>query len=68
MSSKPVNLRQFRKAKARKDKTERAEVNRILHGTPKALRDLEAARRQQAKSQIEAHKRERHADDLDDDV
>ncbi|MFY0638003.1 DUF4169 family protein [Maricaulis maris] len=47
--TKPVNLRQYRKQKARRDKAETAATNRVLHGTPKALRDAadaEAARRQ----------------------
>ena len=38
-----VNLNKFRKARARKDKEKRAEQNRVVFGTPKALRDADAA-------------------------
>lgn len=38
-----VNLNKFRKAKARQDKEKRAEQNRIAFGTPKAVRDADAA-------------------------
>jgi hypothetical protein len=55
--TKPVNLRQYRKARARADKAREAEVNRVVHGTPKALRDLETARQEQAARRIEAHRR-----------
>jgi hypothetical protein len=58
MADKPINLRQYRKAKARKDKAEQAEANRVLHGTPKALRDLAEARKKLGEAKIEAHKRE----------
>lgn len=36
--SDPVNLNKFRKQKARAEKNDRAEKNRVLHGTPKDLR------------------------------
>lgn len=55
--TKPVNLRQHRKAKARAGKAREAEINRVVHGTPRALRDLEQARRDQAARTIEAHRR-----------
>ncbi|WBQ09369.1 DUF4169 family protein [Hyphomonadaceae bacterium ML37] len=55
--TKPVNLRQYRKVRARADKARAAEVNRVVHGTPKAVRDLEAARQEQAARRIEAHRR-----------
>jgi len=38
-----VNLNKARKAKARADKERRAHNNRIKHGTPKALKQLDAA-------------------------
>ena len=38
-----VNLNKVRKAKARKDKEKRAEHNRVAFGTPKAIKDGEAA-------------------------
>ncbi|MBP1853510.1 DUF4169 family protein [Rhizobium halophytocola] len=40
MSGDVVNLRQFRKAKARTDKERHAEQNRITHGRTKAEKDL----------------------------
>lgn len=51
-----VNLRQARKAKARAEKDKTAEANRVLHGTPKALRKLEEARQQQADSRADGHR------------
>ncbi len=56
--TKPINLRQARKRKARADKAKQAEANRIAHGTPKAVRDLEAARRDKLARQVDGHKRE----------
>lgn len=56
--TKPVNLRQHRKAKARAEKAREAEINRAVHGTPRALRDLEQARQDQAARRIEAHRRD----------
>jgi len=35
-----VNLNKFRKAKARTEKEQRAQTNRITHGTPKSLKDI----------------------------
>lgn len=55
--TKPVNLRQYRKTKARADKARAADVNRVVHGTPKAARNLEAARQEQAAQRLEAHRR-----------
>jgi len=58
MDGKPVNLRQHRKRKAREAKAEEAAANRVLHGTPKALTELEAARKAKAEALLEGHKRE----------
>ncbi|MFS2318343.1 DUF4169 family protein [Maricaulis sp. D1M11] len=57
MTSKPINLRQFRKRKQREDKDKQAEANRVEHGTPKAVRELSAARRAHELTKVEAHKR-----------
>jgi len=38
-----VNLNKARKAKARADKDRRAQDNRVKHGTPKALKQLDAS-------------------------
>jgi len=56
--TKPINLRQARKRKARADKTKLAEANRIAHGAPKAVRDLEAARREKLAKAVDGHRLE----------
>ena len=58
MDGKPLNLRQHRKRKAREAKAEEAAANRVLHGTPKALTELEAAHKAKAEALLEGHKRE----------
>jgi hypothetical protein len=44
MAAEVVNLNRARKAKAKADKSKKAEQNRVLHGTPKHLHDLAKAR------------------------
>lgn len=56
--TQPINLRQFRKKKAREDKAKQAETNRVQFGTPKAQRDLEKAREAKRKAALDAHKRD----------
>ena len=56
--TKPINLRQARKRKAREDKARQAEANRVAHGTPKAVRDLEAARRAKLAKAVDGHRLE----------
>jgi len=56
--TQPINLRQFRKKKAREDKARQAETNRVQFGTPKAQRELEKAREAKRKAALESHKRE----------
>jgi hypothetical protein len=56
--TKPINLRQARKRKARAEKDKQADANRIAHGTPKAVRDLAAARRDTLARTVDGHKRE----------
>lgn len=58
MDGKPVNLRQFRKRKAREDKARQAESNRVVHGTPNSLTELEQARREKLAREIDAKKRD----------
>jgi hypothetical protein len=53
-----INLRRARKAKARNDKEKTAEANRLLHGTPKNLRDLAKARGDKALRDLDAHKKD----------
>ncbi|OJT98093.1 MAG: DUF4169 domain-containing protein [Alphaproteobacteria bacterium 65-7] len=51
-----VNLRRARKAKARTEKDATAEANRVKHGTPKALRNLADARREQVAERLSGHR------------
>jgi hypothetical protein len=53
-----VNLNRVRKAKARDEKAKAAEQNRVLHGTPKALKRLEKARTDKARRDLDAHKKD----------
>jgi hypothetical protein len=52
----PINLRAHRKNKARAEKEKAAKANRVLHGTPKAARKLQEARRQAAENRLEQHR------------
>ena len=56
--TKPVNLRQYRKQKARRDKAETAATNRVIHGTPKALRDAAAAEAARRQAEMDGKKRD----------
>ena len=58
-----VNLNKARKAKAKADKTKTADANRVLHGTPKAVRNLEAARKDKADGKLSGHRLEKQDDD-----
>ncbi|HVV27595.1 MAG TPA: DUF4169 family protein [Rhizomicrobium sp.] len=58
-----VNLRRARKARARTEKQAAAEANRLLHGTPKAVRKLEEARREQRERRLGGHALEKNATD-----
>ncbi len=58
-----VNLNRARKAKAKAEKTKTAEANRVLHGTPKALRKLEEARKEQVAERLSGHEMEKDGDD-----
>ena len=58
-----VNLNRARKAKARAEKEEAAAANRVLHGTPKALRNLAEARKDKADGALSGHKLENDTDD-----
>jgi hypothetical protein len=49
-----VNLRRAKKAKARLKADEEAGANRLLHGTPKGLRDLTKARSEKTRRDLEA--------------
>jgi hypothetical protein len=58
-----INLKRARKAKARAEKDETAAANRTLHGTPKVLRKLEVARKEQAAGRLSGHKLEKNDPD-----
>jgi len=53
-----VNLRRARKAKARDEKEKAADANRVLHGTPKDMRDLAKARSEKSARDLDAHKKD----------
>jgi hypothetical protein len=50
-----VNLRRARKARAKAEKEKTAEANRVLHGTPKALRNLAKSREDKAERALSGH-------------
>ena len=54
-----VNLNRARKAKARAEKKKTAEANRVLHGTPKNLRNLAQARKDKADEALSGRKLEK---------
>ena len=53
-----INLRRARKAKGKAEKERTAEANRITHGTPKDLRDLNKARAEKAARDLDGHKKD----------
>jgi len=53
-----INLRRARKAKAKAEKEKTAQSNRVLHGTPKSLRNLAQARKDNADQVLSGHKLE----------
>jgi len=53
-----VNLRRARKAKTRAGKDKTAEANRVAHGTPKALKKLNEARKDKAEQRLSGHRLE----------
>jgi hypothetical protein len=62
MGAEIFNLRRARKAKAKADKDKTAEANRVLHGTPKALRNLAEARKDKADQALSGHRLEKDDD------
>ena len=58
-----VNLNRARKAKDKAEKEKTAQANRVLHGTPKALRNLEKARKDKADQGLTGHRLEKPDDD-----
>jgi hypothetical protein len=58
MTADVINLRQFKRAKAREDEDRQAAVNRAAFGRTKAQRILEKTRALQDKSKLDAHLRD----------
>ena len=58
-----VNLRQFKKQKARGDRETQAEQNRALHGRTKAEKQRDRLTIEQAEKFVEAHRRDRRSKD-----
>ena len=58
MGAEIVNLNRARKARTKAEKEKAAEANRLLHGTSKALRNLQKARKDKADQGLGGHKLE----------
>lgn len=54
----PVNLNKFRKAKARAEKEQRAQENRIKHGRTKAEKARDMLQAKQQKDVVDQSKRD----------
>ena len=54
-----VNLKRARKTRDKAEKEKTAEANRILHGTPKHLRNLAEKRKNKADQALSSHKLEK---------
>jgi hypothetical protein len=64
MGAEIINLRRARKAKDKAEKEKTAEANRILHGTPKTLRNLQKARKDKADQGLSGHRLEDEKDHI----
>jgi hypothetical protein len=53
-----INLKRARKTRDKAEKEKTAEANRLLHGTPKHLRNLQEARKDKADQALSSHKLE----------
>ena len=60
-----VNLNKARKAKARIDKDRRAQANRVKHGTPKALKKLDASHKVLRDKKLDAKKLSNETEEQD---
>ena len=58
-----INLRRARKARERTEKEKTADANRVAHGTPKHLRKLSEAQKNQAEQRLAGRRLEDDADD-----
>lgn len=57
MAAKIINLNRARKAKAKAEKTKKAEQNRAVHGTPKHLKRLTKAQNEKTRRDLDAHEK-----------
>ena len=62
MGAEIVNLKRARKARAKAEKEKTAEANRVLHGTPKALRNLSKAAADKVDQALSGHRLEKPED------
>jgi hypothetical protein len=60
-----VNLRQFRKTKARAEREASAEQNRLIHGRTKAEKTLTRTLNEKALRQLDQGRIEKHGQDQD---
>ena len=58
MAAEIINLNRARKAKAKAERASQAEQNRVLYGTPKHLKQLGKARKDKARHDLDAHKKD----------
>jgi hypothetical protein len=56
--SKVINLRQFRKRKAREDEAQQAAENRVRFGRTRAQKDLDALEAEQARQRLDQLRRD----------
>lgn len=56
--TKPINLRQFRKNRARAEARAAADANAARHGEPRALREAREAEARRADQRHEDHRRD----------
>ena len=64
MGAELINLNRARKARTKAEKEKTAETNRVLHGTPKAVRNLAEARKDKADQGLTGHRLENDKDDI----
>ena len=58
-----VNLNRARKARTKAEKAKTAQANRVLHGTPQALRNLQKARKDKTDQGLTGHRLEKNEND-----
>jgi hypothetical protein len=58
-----INLKRARKARAKAGKDKTAEANRLLHGTPKAVRNLSKTAADKADQALSGHRLEKPEND-----